>query len=119
MNRQTTYTISPSHRSRKVISVPAGQTEFFVRVSRHLIDFIEFSNNPESLPQAYSFSGWLPNSYLAIFRLFTDLITNSNRLQTQTVTFGDDQCVSLPDLFEHQNNIRMIWNNYIPFQTAL
>ena len=35
-------------------------------------------------------------AYLAVFRLFTDLITNSNRLQTQIVTpvynFGDNTC---------------------------
>ena len=46
---------------------------FLSRVPRHL---------------NYSFSDWLTILCLAVFTLFTDLITNSNCLQIQTVTPG-------------------------------
>ena len=39
-----------------------------------------------SLQRIEPFSDWLTMLYLAVFRLFTDLITNSTRFQTQIVT---------------------------------
>ena len=48
---------------------------FVSHVFRHLIYFIA----------EYSFSEWLTVFCLAVFTLFTDLISNSNCLQTQTV----------------------------------
>ena len=75
-----------------------GQSEFFVPVLRlqtlKKIDFIPIyidraltTSRSLSLRHSHFQTGWQP--YLlcpAVFRLFTGLITNSNRLPTQTVT---------------------------------
>ena len=58
---------SESERARDHCQSDAyGQSEFFVQ----------------------SFSDWLTILCLAVFRLITDVITNSNYLQTQTVSPG-------------------------------
>ena len=75
-----------------------GQSEFFVPVLRlqtlKKIDFIPIyidraltTSRSLSLRHSHFQTGWQPYLLcLAVFRLFTGLITNSNRLPTQTVT---------------------------------
>ena len=71
---------------------PVGQTEVFVPVS--LLRKFNWIYSYRQLAVRIVVSAiavfWLIDdvigAYLAVFRLFTDLITNSNRLQTQIVT---------------------------------
>ena len=71
---------------------PAGQTEVFVPVS--LLQTFNLIYSYRQLAVWIVVSAiavfWLVDdvigAYLAVFRLFTDLITNSTRLQTQIVT---------------------------------
>ena len=74
----------------------AGQSEFFVPISRFQTYYLPLQYcyrqltvsivSIELVSAIYPFSDWLTILCLAVIRLFTDLITNSNHLQITTVT---------------------------------